>query len=453
MACKIPPMPSHENLKFHESLSIEGLLKIVRDKMENVSEHRIGNPEYSMSNVLISGLAVFGLKYPSLLQFDKNKDKLRIRHNLRTLYGVRNAPCDSTLREVCDEVKPHELRPAFTEIVKQAHHAQALQEFVYLNGMYLLSMDGTGHFCSGKINCPECCKKVHKNGKTEYYHQMLGAVIVHPDKKQVIPLYPEAITHQDGVNKNDCESNAAKRLLPSIRESMPEMKFIILQDAIGADGPNIKMIKNIGYSYIITVTENDQVSLYEDVQKRYLKGEVTEFEVTGEDGIIRGFRFINGMPLNKSHPDILVNYIDYWEVKNDKQIYNHQWITDIELTRENVWAIMRAGRSRWKVENETFNTLKNLGYNLEHNYGHGKKHLATVFANLMMLAFLIDQMQEHICVLFKEARKKFSSRMALWEEMRGLFRGFYIKCWMDLWLAIIFEWGGGELAPAPQDSS
>jgi hypothetical protein len=140
MARKIPPMPSRENLKFHESLSIEGLLKIAHGKMENVSEHRTGTPEYSMSNVLMSGLAVFGLKYPSLLQFDKNKDKLRIRHNLRTLYGVPHAPCDSTLREVCDEVGPHELRPAFIEIVKQAHHAQALQEFVYLNNMYLLSM-------------------------------------------------------------------------------------------------------------------------------------------------------------------------------------------------------------------------------------------------------------------------------------------------------------------------
>ena len=102
-------------------------------------------------------------------------------------------------------MEPNYLRPIFIEIVRQAQHAQALQEFTYLNNSYLLSVDGTGHFCSGKINCPECCRKEHKNGKIEYYHQMLGAVIVHPDKRQVIPLYPEAITHQDGSNKNDCD--------------------------------------------------------------------------------------------------------------------------------------------------------------------------------------------------------------------------------------------------------
>ena len=289
--------------------------------------------------------------------------------------------------------------------------------------------------------------KHHRSGKVEYYHQLMGAAIVHPDKPQVFPLFPEPITRQDGKTKNDCESNAAKRLLPAIHNALSEMKFIVLQDAIGADAPNIGMIKNQGYSYIITVTADDQVSLYEEVQRRFCNGEGDEFEETGKDGVTRGYRFINGVPLNKSNPDVLVNYLDYWEVKDGKQIYSHQWITDIELTRENVNSVMRAGRARWKVENETFNTLKNLGYNLEHNYGHGEKYLATVFATLMMLAFLVDQVQEHICVLFKAARGMFYSRTALWEEMRGLFRGFFIKCWEDFWLGIIFEWCGGELQP------
>jgi hypothetical protein len=359
---------------------------------------------------------------------------------------VRHAPCDTTLREVCDEVDPHALRPAFTKIIQRAHTEGVLEEYTILGG-HLLSMDATGHFCSGSVSCPYCCEKHHRKGNVEYYHQLMGAAIVHPDKAQVFPLYPEPITRQDGKTKNDCESNAAKRLLPSIREALPELKFIVLQDAIGADAPNIRMIKNQSYSYIITVTADDQISLYNEVQERFCRGEGDEFEETGEDGITRGYRFINEVPLNKSNPDVLVNYLDYWEVKDGKQIYAHQWITDIELTGDNVYSVTRAGRARWKVENETFNTLKNLGYNLEHNYGHGDKYLATVFATLMMLAFLVDQIQEYVCVLFKAARNMFYSRTALWEEMRGLFRGFFIKCWEDFWLGIIFDWGGGELQP------
>ena len=89
-------------------------------------------------------------------------------------------------------------------------------------------MDATGHFSSGKLSCPHCCEKHHRNGKVEYYHQLMGAAIVHPDKAQVFPLFPEAITKQDGATKNDCESNAAKRLLPAIRKALPNLKFIRL---------------------------------------------------------------------------------------------------------------------------------------------------------------------------------------------------------------------------------
>lgn len=446
MPRKLPPLPSRESLKFHRSLSIENLLKIIQGEVKKIPEHRVEPLVYSMLDVVMSGFAVFSLKYPSLLQFDKNKDKRRIKYNLRTLFGVQKAPCDTTLREICDEIDPYALRPAFTKIIKTAHREGVLDDYGFLGG-HLLSMDATGHFSSGNVSCPHCCEKHHRNGKVEYYHQLMGASLVHPDKAQVFPLFPEAITKQDGKTKNDCESNAAKRLLPAIHKALPDLKFIVLQDAIGADAPNIRMIKNQGYSYIITVTADDQVSLYNEVQKRVCQGESDEFEVVGDDGVTRGYRFINGVPLNKSNPDVLVNYLDYWEIKNDKIIYSHQWITDIELTRENVNPVMRAGRARWKVENETFNTLKNLGYNLEHNYGHGEKHLSTVFATLMMLAFLVDQMQEHVCALFKAARNTFYSRRALWEEMRALFRCFFLKSWAQLWLAIIFDEGGDEPQP------
>ena len=106
---------------------------------------------------------------------------------------------------------------------------------------------------------------------------------------------------------------------------------------------------------------------------------------------------------------------------------------------------MRGGRARWKVENETFNTLKNQGYNLEHNYGHGKQHLSTVFATLTMLAFLIDQVQEHSCRLFKAARARFASRTALWERMRAFFTDFRIPNWATLWEAIAKPTLGPEL--------
>jgi len=182
------------------------------------------------------------------------------------------------------------------------------------------------------------------------------------------------------------------------------------------------------------------------VRKRLNSGEYEEFEEMGEDGILRGYRWMKGLPLNKTHPDILVNYLDYWEIREGKES-NFAWITDLELRRDNVYQVMRGGRGRWKIENETFNTLKHQGYQLEHNYGHGQKHLATVFGMLMMLAFLVDQVQEMCCDLFQAARQEFRSRTSLWDKLKGLFKEYFVVSWDTVWLAIIYGHKGGVLQP------
>ena len=113
-----------------------------------------------------------------------------------------------------------------------------------------------------------------------------------------------------------------------------------------------------------------------------------------------------------------------------------------------------SGNCCWKVENETYNTLKNQGYHLEHNYGHGQQHLATVFAQLMMLAFLIDQVQESWCRLFQAARNRFHARIVLWERLRNLFLTFRIADWNTLWAAIIRGQRSGDwLTPDTPDTS
>lgn len=108
---------------------------------------------------------------------------------------------------------------------------------------------------------------------------------------------------------------------------------------------------------------------------------------------------------------------------------------------------MRIGRSRWKVENETFNTLKNYGYNLEHSHGHGKKHLASVLGSLMTLMFLVDQTQEATCKLFQAARNCFHSRISVWKKLRGFFTNYFIDSWDVIWLGMISGHQPGNLVP------
>jgi hypothetical protein len=274
----------------------------------------------------------------------------------------------------------------------------------------------------------------------------LAAVIVHPDQKPVLPLFPEAITHQDGESKNDGELNAGNRLVKPLREAFPNWPIRVVEDGLFANGPHLNLLKELKIGYIVSVKPEGQESLFEEVKDRFFKNEYEEFEVLGDDKVVRGYRWINDILLNKSHPDLRVNFLDYWEIRDGKE-FNFSWVTDIKLTKNNVELVMKGGRSRWHIENQTFNTLKNQDYEFEHNFGPGEKYLATVFAMLMMLAFLIDQVQEYGCAFFQAARQRFHSRTSPWMKIKGLFTEFFIENWEALWRAIIDGHCGGVLQP------
>src|SRR2546426_10560424 len=125
----------------------------------------------------MSAFAMFSLKSPSLLAFDKE----RAEGNLHTIYGMERVPCDTRMREILDPVSPESLRPVFTSVFRQLQRGKALQSMVFFDGCYLLALDGTGYFSSTTIRCASCLHKVHRNGSITYAHQMLGAALLHPD--------------------------------------------------------------------------------------------------------------------------------------------------------------------------------------------------------------------------------------------------------------------------------
>lgn len=413
---------------FRKHLSIPGLIKTVYDHFSQIPDPR----EFTrkgfapLSDHLMSGLAVFGLKCPSLLDYDRKRKDIATEHNLRDLYHVENPPCDTYLRMRLDEVDPSTIRPAFKKLFASFQRGKGIEEFEYLDGHVLISVDGTGHFSSNTVCCPYCCQKVGSNGNVSYYHQMLGVCIVHPDKKNVIPLCPEAIANRDGATKNDCERNASKRFLEHFRREHPHLKTILLEDGLSPNAPNIRTIQEHDVRYILVAKPGDHQFLFEQLHSR---DDAVYHELATEDGSYHQFLFLNDTPLNKSSQDVKVNVLEYRCTDSQGKETTFSWVTDITLSVVNVMKIAKGGRARWKVENETFNTLKNLGYNFEHNYGHGKKYLSTVFCMLMMLAFLIDQIQEICCPLFRKCKQLAGTYRNLWETMRALFQFIRLNDW------------------------
>lgn len=442
----LAPIPARKEVRASRHLSIKPSLEVVRKTFAKIPEHRTGRIEFSLVDTLMSAAAVFGLKFPSLLKFDENRQEAHIRHNLCTLYGVAGqAPCDTQMRAILDPVEPAEIGKGFDRLHRILERQGVLKEFNSMGALVIL-LDATGEYSSSCVCCPDCCTRTRSDGTVEYDHQMLAAVIAHPDKKTVLALAPEPIVKQENASKNDCEINAAKRMLPKIRALYPKRRIIITADGLYSKGPFIKLLKELKFDYILVAKEGDHVSLVNEYSKRRAT-EAQEYEETPE-GVTQGFGWVNGLPLNAAHADIKVNLLNFWEIKKDEEKPNTWiWITNIQLMRHNVRRIMRAGRCRWKVENETFNTLKNQGYHLEHNYGHGKRHLATVLGLLMMLMFLIDQIQETGCRLFQAARNRLYSRTSVWEKLRGFFANYFIASWEDIWLSMIYGNQRGPLIP------
>jgi hypothetical protein len=418
-----------------KQLSARGMLGQVRSAFlkipEAVRDTRGLKSKIPLVDCLMSGLALFGLKFPSLLQFDQGLNDEAIKHNLKTLYGVERAPSDTYIRERVDLVNPLSLRSSFTALFSLVQRGKVIEEYTFWDGYVLIACDGTGIFSSEDIHCPNCCEKHHKDGRITYYHQMLAGVLVHPDHREVFPFCPEPISKSDGSTKNDCEQNAFRRFLDHFHREHPRLKAIFTADALSAKAPYIRPILKMGAHFIIGVNPEGNPSLFE-----WLKGikPTTHKETTKKE--ILEFAFYNKIPLNDANPDLEVNVIDCIVRDMKGKIIGHfSWITDIFVTKENVYQLSRGGRARWKVENETFNTLKNQGYNFEHNYGHGYQHLSHVFGILMFLAFFIDQVQQRCCGLFQAAVKKAGSRARFWRRQQSIFTELYIASWEDL-----FHW-------------
>lgn len=418
--------------RMRKHLSAPGLLSSVRKRFKNIKDPLSGRTDYSIENCLMSGLAIFGLKFPSLLQFDKSREDEDIKENIKNLYGVEKVPCDTYMRERLDKIDPKRLRRSFKACFSSFQNGKMLPLYHFIDDYVLVTNDGTGIFYSDNVHCDHCCKKHHRDGSISYYHQMLSAVMVHPDEKVVLPLTMEPILKQDGNTKNDCEINASKRLLNDLRHMHPKLKMVIVEDGLYANAPHIQELIRLNYRYIIIAKPKNHKWLFS-----FVNNSKCETSIWQRDNFTYEFRWLNDVPLNESNEKIRVNFLELIQTspKGKKTIWT--WITDFTINKNNVFQIMRGGRARWKIENETFNTLKTQGYHFEHNYGHGYKYLNIVLANLMMLAFLIDQIQQLCCPKFKAALKKLGKKLYLWQTIRAYFSLFIIKTWDDFYAALI----------------
>jgi len=340
--------------------------------------------DYKMADIGLSAFAMFFMGSPSFLAHQRALHDGHGRSNCETLFGMSAIPSDAYIRLMLDGAPPAAFDGLFMSAVAAAG---PLTPFQRLDGRVLIALDGTEHFCSRKINCPQCSTRRRSDGGTEYFHAFLGATIVAPGHARVLPLPPEFIAPQDGAEKQDCERNAAKRWLANHGATVAPLRPIYLGDDLFACQPIADAIHQAGGNFILTCKPASHKTISE-----YLHG--AELHEHREIICKRGkrtttiYRWLSAVPLRGSDDAMTVNWFSI-EVQNakGKRTYFNSFVTDLTVTAATVAELAACGRARWKIENETFNVLKTTGYHLEHNFGHGKETLASVLVTLNLLAF------------------------------------------------------------------
>jgi hypothetical protein len=418
-------------------LNQKSLVAMIKNKLANLTDVRTGkNTRYDMSDAALSAFAVFFLQNPSFLAQQINLQKAKGRNNLQTLFGTYDNPCDNQIRSLLDEVSPDELYAIFSCIFNDLHATGYFKSFEVLEGSLLIALDGVEYFSSEKIHCDCCSTQEFTNGKIRYSHKAITPVIVSPQQSNVIPLAPEFVTPQDGHTKQDSELAAAQRWLLREGQGLSAHNVTILGDDLYSHQPYCAAIKAQNMHFILVCKQDSHATLYEwltDFERTEKVSTVTRSRWDGKHRIVDTYRFMNELPLRNSDDAMLVNWCELKSVRDDgKVLYYNSFVTDYQVSENNVLEMVAAGRSRWKIENENNNTLKTKGYHFEHNFGHGKKNLSSVLATLILLAFLFHTVLEHFDKCYQLLRSVLSSREMFFEDVRALTRYIYFESWQQM---------------------
>ena len=401
-------------------LSFSALRKSVGELFDRIDDRRqSGKVDFTLHDCLMSALAMMFFQDPSLLSFQRRMQERMHCSNLKTMFAIEAIPSDAVLRKAVDAVDTKLLDPCFSILFGHLQRGKQLLAYQLESGHYLIALDGSQYFSSEKINCPSCLTYKGEKSKMRYSHQILQAVMLHTDMRQVIPLAPEPIIKADGSDKNDCERSAGKRLIGNIRATHPRLKIMITGDGLYSNQPFIDTLKKNAMSFVLVAKPTDHKTLFQWVEELEQLGGVEHMELCDPKGRRHHYRWVNQVPLNGTRDADQVNFFEYFLSVDQKVTYHNSWVTDQTLSKQNIVELVKAGRARWKIENETFNTLKNQGYHLEHNFGHGQQHLSNNFFVLNVLAFFIHQILELCDTGYQYCRSKFSSRKEYWNNLRA----------------------------------
>ena len=422
-----------------ETLAFDDLIEEFHRVLEGLPDYRTGqNTTYSIKDAALGAFSVFFTQSPSFLAHQQTMKRTKGRSNAESIFGIEKVPCDNQIRQLLDPIAPSYLFPVFELTFNDLEATGQLDAFRTFDDNLLFAFDGTQYFSSKEIHCQNCSHKTASNGVTTYFHSAITPVIVAPGNSRVIALEPEFIMPQDGHEKQDCEQAAAKRWINEHAEQYASKKVTISADDLHCKQPFCELLLDEGFNFVLVCKPTSHKTLYEKIDSLATSGSLSQLSVHRRNKRfveVFTYRYANGVPLRAGEDALLVNWCEVTVTKgrDGEVLYHNAFATNHLITDKTVAPIVNLlGRTHWKIENENNNVLKNRGYHLEHNFGHGKNHLSSFLLTLNLLAFLFHTVLELVDEKYQLLREELSARRTFFNDVRALLRYLLFESWEHL---------------------
>jgi len=411
---------------------------VQRLKSKKLSDSRTGqNVQYQVNDAAQAAFAIFFMQSASFLEGQRHLQQTKGKSNAETVFQMERIPTDTHIRNLLDPVDPRELSDEFRLLLDELAASGYLKEWQVLSRRLAFSLDGVYYFTSRRISCSHCQTRQLEEGQQLYMHSAITPVIVAPGQGHVLPYVPEFIVPQDGQEKQDCELNAAKRWVEREQATLRRHQAVLLGDDLYSKQPLCEMVLASQCDYIFVCHRESHPTLYAVVDAVDALGRlptVSQRHWNGRHGEIWTYRYLNDVPLRSGEDALHANWCDVLITHEDTGavLYRNEWVTSLPLTETQTPEIVTCGRARWKSENENNNVLKNQGYHIAHNFGHGQAHLSTTLLTLNLLAFLLHTIAQVADEVYRQIRRALGPRRTFFNDIRALMRYLIFVDWDSL---------------------
>lgn len=420
-------------------LNFSVLLHWLHQLIEQLDDPRqpSNGTKFSLKDIVLGAFAVFFMQCPSFLEHQRQVHSRHGRDNAQALFKLEALPTSNQIKNVLDLIAFRLLFPIFHRIYRALLQRGYLEQYKVLGGHLLVGLDGSEYFSSKRICCDQCSTQTHRDGSVTYTHTAVLPVLVCPGIEHVISLAPEFIYPQDGIEKQDSETAAAKRWIKHHAQGFDGAKITVLGDDLYSRQPMVETCLEDELNFIFVCLPSSHPELYEWVEYLEGIGDVEHLETRGWNGRyheICQYRYYNRIPLREELPAVMVNWceVSITRAADGKPMYHNAFITHHSINDQSVAEIVSAGRARWKAENEGHNVLKTKGYHLEHNFGHGQKNLAAVLLVLNLLAFLFHTVLHLVDSTYQRMRKQRGTRQGFFHDIQTLTKYLLFDSWVHL---------------------